>query len=186
MVTIASLWLAILLSSVAVWFCSFLVWAVFPHHKSDFKPLPDEDAARKALLPQDLAPGQYNIPHLPSRNDFKKPEYIKKFAEGPNGFLTILPKGMPAMGKPLMLSFVYNLAVGVVIAYLASRTLTTSAEYLSVFRIVGTTAWLAYGAGTVYEAAWFGRPWAAIAKQLIDALFYAVVTAGFFGWLWPA
>ena len=78
MVTIASLWLAILLSAGIVWIASFLVWAVLPYHKSDYKGLPDEEAALKALTPQNLAPGQYNIPHVSSREEIKKPEVIKK------------------------------------------------------------------------------------------------------------
>lgn len=186
MVTIGSLWTAILLSSIAVWICSFLVWAISPHHKSDFKPLPDEAAARKALKPQNLAPGQYNIPHLPSRDDFKKPEFLKRFEEGPVGFLTVLPKGMPAMGKNMGLSLLFNLLVGVFIAYIASRTLRPGEDYLAVFRLVGATAWLAYGMAVIPDAIWFGRPWKAVAKHLFDALLYALLTAGFFGWQWPA
>lgn len=41
---------------------------------------------------------------------------------------------------------------------------------LAVFRITGTVAWLAYGAATVPDAIWFGRPWSAIGKNLFDAL----------------
>ncbi len=63
MVTIASLWLSLLLATVLVWIASALVWMVLPHHKSDYRRLPDEDGARAALTP-DLAPGQYMIPHL--------------------------------------------------------------------------------------------------------------------------
>jgi hypothetical protein len=54
MVTIGALWLPILLSSIVVWVASALFWMVMPHHKSDFGKLPDEDAARQALTPQDL------------------------------------------------------------------------------------------------------------------------------------
>ena len=84
MVTIGSLWLAIILSAVIVWIASALVWMVLPHHKSEFKGLPNEDAARGALTPQDLAPGQYDIPHLSSPKDVEKAEVRKKFEEGPD------------------------------------------------------------------------------------------------------
>jgi hypothetical protein len=30
-----------------------------------------------------------------------------------------------------------------------------------------------------------GRPWAAVAKDLLDSLVYAVATAFAFAWLWP-
>ncbi len=185
MVTIASLWLAIVLSAVIVWLASFVVWAVLPYHKTDYKGLPDEEAARNALKPQDLAPGQYNIPNVASRSDLNKPEVKKKFEEGPVAFMTVLPKGVPAMGKSMVLSFVFYLVVSFLVAYLASRTLERGAEYLEVFRMVGTATWLAYGMGIVQDAIWFGRPWSAIAKNLLDALIYGLLTAGVFGWLWP-
>ncbi len=57
MVPISSLWLAIVLSSVLVLVVSFVVWTMMPYHKSDYKPLPNEDAARKALIYGSLTAG---------------------------------------------------------------------------------------------------------------------------------
>ncbi len=185
MVTISSLWLPILISAVGVWLMSFLVWVVLPHHKSDYKALPDEEAARKALTPQNLEPGLYNIPHVTSWDDLKQPEVVRKFEEGPSAFITVVPKGVPTMGKKMVLSFVQNLFVAVLVAYMASRTLSAGAEYLAVFRVAGTTAWLACGAAYISDAIWFGRTWKAIGKFQFDALLYGLVTAGIFGWLWP-
>lgn len=184
MVDLFSLWLPILLSAVVVWIISALVWTALPHHKNDYQPLPDEDAARKALLPQNLKPGLYNMPHVADWKDSKKPDVIKKFDDGPNGYFTIIPNGMPAMGKSMVLSFIYYLVVGIFIAYIASRTLSPTAHYLAVFRVVGTSAWLAYGFGIIPDAIWFGRPWSTIFKHMIDTLVYALFTAGIFGWLW--
>ena len=99
MVTIGSLWLAIILSAVMVWIASALVWMVLPHHKSEFKGLPNEAAARGALTPQNLAPGQYTIPHLSSPKDVEKAEVRKKFEEGPAGFITVVPRGARPWGR---------------------------------------------------------------------------------------
>ena len=184
MVTIISLWLPILLSAIVVWILSALVWMVLPHHKSDYKAFPDEDATRKALLPQNLKPGLYNIPNLKDWNEAKKPEVAKRFTDGPNGFFTVVPNGFPSMGKNMVFSLLYYLVVGIMVAYIASRTLSPAAHYLAVFRVVGTTAWLAYGFGMIPEAIWFGRPWSSVVKNLLDALLYALFTAGIFGWLW--
>ena len=104
MVSITMLWLPILLSVVVVWVASFLIWAVLPVHKSEFKQLPDEEAARAALTPQDIPAGQYNIPHVSNMQQMKKPEYIKKYEEGPVALITVVPKGIPAMGKSMVLS----------------------------------------------------------------------------------
>ena len=185
MVTIISLWLPILISAVLVWIASAIVWTVLPYHKSDYKELPDEEAARKVLQPQNLKPGQYDIPHIASRADVKKPEVLQKFKDGPVGFLTIVPKRLPSMGKGMILSFIYYLVIGILVAYVASRTVNPDAEYLAVFRVTGVVAWLAYGFGIFQDSIWFGRPWSSSFKHLIDTLVYALLTAGVFGWLWP-
>jgi hypothetical protein len=186
MVTIGALWIPILLSTIAVWMASALVWMVMPHHKSDYAKLPDEEAVRRALSAQGLVPGQYSIPHAASAKDLQDPETARKFADGPVGFLTVLPSGAPAMGGNVMLSMVFYLLISTVVAYMASRTLDPGADYLAVFRVTGTVAWLAYGTATVPDAIWFGRPWSGVVKGLLDALAYGLLTAGFFGWLWPA
>ena len=157
MVTIGALWLAILLSSIAVWVASAFFWMVMPHHTSDYAKLPDEDAVRRALTPQSLAPGQYNIPYAVSAKDLQDPDTARKFAEGPVGFLTVVPSGAPTMGSKIILSFVFYLLISTVVAYMASRTLDPGADYLAVFRVTGTVAWLAYGTATVPDAIWFGR-----------------------------
>ncbi len=186
MVTITSLWLAILLSAIIVWVASAIVWMVMPYHKTDFQGLPDEDATLAALRGQNLTPGQYDFPHLANRDEMKNPEVVEKFSQGPAGFLTIAPRGVPNMGKPMILSLVYFLLVNICVAYLAGRTLPAGAEYLTVFRIAGTTAWLAYGAALISDAIWFGRPWSSVLKTQVDALIYGLLTAGIFGSLWPA
>lgn len=186
MVTIGALWLPILLSAIAVWVASAIIWMVMPYHKSDFSKLPDEDAVFRALTPQGLVPGQYSFPYSASAEDLKDPETVRKFEEGPVGFLTVVPSGIPTMGSKIMLSFVFYLVISIVVAYLVSRTLDPAADYLAVFRVTGTVAWLAYGTATVPDAIWFGRPWSGIVKGLADALVFGLLTAGFFGWLWPA
>ncbi len=183
MVTIASLWLAILVSAVVVWLASSVVWMLLPYHRSDFRALSNETAARDAL--RGMVPGMYNIPHMESWNEAKTPEGMQKLEEGPNAFITILPTGKPNMGKQLSIWFVYSVVVSIIVAYLTTRTIAPGAEYLAVFRIAGTTAWLAYGMAAVQDAIWFGRPWSFVMKGQFDALLYALLTAGVFGWLWP-
>ncbi len=185
MVTIASLWLAIILASVLVFVASAIIWTVLPHHKSDYKSLPDEAAARRALQPQDLPPGQYNIPNIASPDALKDPEVAQLFTDGPVGFLTVLPKGIPNMGKNMVRSLVFYLLVSGTVAYLASLSLKPDADYWEVFRFVGTFAWAAYGFAIVPDAIWFGRPWRSVGKQLVDAFVYATLTAGAFAGFWP-
>lgn len=185
MVTIASLWLSIVLATVIVFIASAIIWTVMPHHKSDYGSLPDEAAARNVLKAQNIPPGQYNIPNIASHDALKDPEVVQLFTDGPVGFLTVLPRGVPRMGKSMLQSLVFYLLVSGTIAYLASRSLAPGAEYWEVFRFVGTFAWAAYGFAIVPDAIWFGRPWRAVVKQLVDALVYASLTAGAFAGFWP-
>ena len=183
MVTIASLWLPILISAVVVWIVSSVVWMVLPWHRKDFQALPNEETARNAL--KGVPRGQYHVPHCPSRAAMKDPEYQRKLKEGPLAIITIQPTGIPSMARPMIQWMVFNLLAAVVIAYVASRTMAPGSEYLAVFRIVGVTAWLTYGAASVQEAIWFGRPWRAVLGLQIDALIYALLVAGIFGSMWP-
>jgi hypothetical protein len=185
MVPVASQWLAILLAAAAVWITSMIVWAVLPYHRSDYRCFPDEEAVRKALQLQNLAPGLYNIPHLASRSDLEKPEVRQLFEDGPAGFMTVLPRGAPKLRRALVLAFFFYYLVSGSAAYMASRTLAPEAEFLLVFQVTGTVAWLAYGMGAVPAALWFGRPWKDVGKQLLDAFIYGLVTAAVFAWMWP-
>jgi len=51
------------------------------------------------------------------------------------------------------------------------------------FRIAGTISFVANGIAVIPESIWFGRPWTITAKNLLDALIYALLTGGVFGWL---
>jgi hypothetical protein len=181
MIPIMSLWLPIVLSAGLVFAASALVWMALPHHKTDWKALANEDALRAAL--KGAAPGLYRMPF----GEMNDPAFQKKLQEGPVAHLTVIPaSAATAMGPMMLKSFVFNVIVSAGVAYLASRTLQPGAEYLSVFRVAGTAAWFAYGFGVIPDSIWFGKPWSLTVKHLGDALLYALLTAGVFGWLWPA
>ena len=185
MVTIPALIIPILLATVLVWIASALIWTVLPWHTNDFSALPDEASALATLNPQNLAPGQYDFPHISSPADMKEDGIRQKFEAGPAGFMTVLPRGVPPMGKAMALSGVFYIIVGVAVAYVASRTLAAGADYMAVFQITGTVAWMTYGAAIIPEGIWFGRPWSSIFKGLFDAFIYGLLTAGAFSGLWP-
>lgn len=182
-IQLMSLWLPIVLSTVAVFFASSLVWMVLQYHNSDWAKLPDEEAARSAL--DGVAPGQYSVPHAASNEARKSTEWQEKCKEGPTAMLVILPSGLPAMGKQLGQWFVYCLVISFLVAYVASATLSADANYLQVFRIVGTVAVLAYAGAAAQGSIWFGHTWSRTVKDIIDGLIYGLLTAGVFGWLWP-
>ncbi len=179
-----SLWLPILLSAVFVFVISAVIHMALPWHKNDFKKVPNEDAVRAALRPFDLPPGDYMMP-LCDGGNYNSPEYLAKLNEGPNQFMTVLPKGRGSMGPMFVQWLVYLLLVGVFTAYVAFHTLPAGAPYLSVFRIVGAVAFVAHAAALWPQSIWMRRSWTTTVKSTIDGLIYALVTAGTFAWLWP-
>ncbi|NND59836.1 MAG: hypothetical protein HKN49_06160 [Gammaproteobacteria bacterium] len=183
MVSLFSLWLPVVLSAVACWIAGAIIWMVLPHHKNDFGRVPDEDATRNAL--QGIAPGQYTIPHIADPAKVSDADKAK-FDQGPVAYVTAVENGFPAMGKKLLLQMLFLLIVSDIVAYVAAYSLPAGAGYLQVFQIVGTVAWLAYGFASLQDSIWFGKPWSFTFKGLFDALIYALLTAGIFGWLWPA
>jgi hypothetical protein len=185
MVPVLSLWLPILVSAVLVFVLSSLIHMVLSYHKSDMAALPAEEEIMTALRRHDLAPGAYVMPHARSMEEMKDPAYIERRTQGPVGFLTILPSGKPDMTRELGAWFVYSLVVGVLAAYIAGRALGPAADYGSVFRFAGATAFIAYGLGTWQDSIWYGQKWSTAAKNTLDGLIYGLATGGVFGWLWP-
>jgi len=178
---IIDLWLPIVVSAGVCWVMSSVIWVVLKYHNSDYKKLVDEDAARAGL--KGHSPGYYLMPHCLDPADMKNPDVKQKFDDGPIAYITLLPNGVPAM-RPKMIGMVlYFLAVGVLCAYFVSRTLAPDADYLAVFRIAGTVAFVANSFAVIPESIWFGRPWSITVKNAIDALIYGLLTGGVFGWL---
>ncbi len=178
--TIISLWMPILVSAAVVWIASALVWMVLPWHKTDWTAPADEDGLRQAL--KGATPGLYMLPYCVDPKALNDEAMKKKFIDGPLAYITVIPNGLPKMGPKLGMTFLFYLLVGIIAAYFVSRTVGAG-DYLEVFRIAGTTAFVAYGIAYFQESIWFGRPWSLTAKSLLDALIYGLLTGGVFGWL---
>ena len=67
--------------------------------------------------------------------EMNSPEMKEKWTKGPVGFMTILPSGPPAMGKNLVLWFLYSVLIGVFVAYVGSLAMGASEDYMRVFRV---------------------------------------------------
>jgi len=185
MTFLAQFWMPILASGVLVFIASSVIHMVIKWHNSDYRKLANEDEVRAAIRASSPAPGQYVIPHCADMKDMALPEMQKKFQEGPVAFLTVRPAGMPGMTQPLILWFLFTLAIGVIAAYLASRVLPANATFGQACRLVGTFAFVAYAAGSVQHGIWMGKPWGSVLKEFADGLIYGVITGATFGWLWP-
>jgi len=181
---LASLWMPIVLSAVFVFIVSSIMHTVLKYHQSDYRKLPDEEKLLEALRGANLTRGLYVFPYG-THKDMKTPAMMEKYKQGPVGMMTVFPSGPPVMPKFLTQWFVYCLLVGIFVAYLAWHTVAPGARYPVVFRVVGATAFLAYGLGHLSDGIWKGQKWSMTIKEVLDGLVYALLTAGTFGWLWP-
>jgi hypothetical protein len=189
MVGIFSLWLPILLAGVAVFLTSSVVHMVLPHHRKDFRKLPDEDGVMEALRRFDLPPGDFLTPC--SEGDMgamKDPAFRAKAEAGPLIVMTVLPNGAltQGMGKTMGVWFLFCVLVSFFTAYAAELALAPGAHYMAVFRFAGTVAFGFYALGQWPRSIWYRASWATTLKSTADAFLFGLVTAGVFGWLWPA
>lgn len=185
MVSIAELWLPLLIAAVAVFIASSLIHMVFKWHNNEYFKLANEDEVRAAIRKGGAGPGQYVVPHCMDMKEFQSPEMLKKMEEGPVGFITLRPTGAPKMGGNLAQWFGLNLLVACIAAHLAGEALPRGAEIHHVFHMTALITFIAYAGGAISDGIWRGEPWRSVAKNLLDALIYAIVSGFTFAWLWP-
>lgn len=186
MTFLIALWLPILVSAVFVFIASSLIHMCSPMHKGDFKKLRNEDAVLEALRANGVEPGEYMFPCAGSMKDMGSPEMIEKRKRGPVGWLTVLSGGCFNLNISLLAWFAHCLVIGLMVAYVSWHALGPGAAYLRVFQIAGAAAMLGYAFSGVPDSIWKGARWGVTFKFFIDGVIYSLVTAGTFGWLWPA
>ncbi|MBS0379395.1 MAG: hypothetical protein JSS29_12965 [Proteobacteria bacterium] len=184
MISIASLWLPILVSAVFVFIASSIIHMAPLWHRRDYRGLPHEDQVTATLRPLAIPPGDYFLPWC-EQKDMKSQAFQDRMRQGPVAMITILPNGPVVMGKPLALWFVYLLLVAGFSALIAGHLLPPGTIYPRVFKVVLTAAFMGYSLGLVQNSIWLRRSWVITFKSCFDGLIYAALTAGTFGWLWP-
>ncbi len=182
---LTNLWLPILLSSVFVFIASSIIHVVLHWHKSDYGRLPGEDGILAEMRDQGVQPGFYYFPGCNDMKDMKNPEVIRKYDEGPVGFLTVLPDGVPGMSANLVQWFLFTLVIGIFTGYIGWLGLGAGADYRLVFRLTGAVSVLAYAITYIPDSIWKGLSWKITLKNMVDGVIYGLLTAGTFGWLWP-
>jgi hypothetical protein len=185
MTELTALMLPILLSAVAVFIASSILHTALPWHRNDFATMPNETSVREALRPFSIPPGDYMVPRPADSQELKSPEFREKWRVGPNMVVTVFPNAGWNMGRNLVMWFIYCIVVSLFGGYIASRALPPGAEYLEVFRFVGTTAFAGYVLALWQAWIWYRKSTTTTIKTTIDGLIFALLTAGVFGWLWP-
>ena len=185
MAELLDLWLPIIASAVVVFIVSFLAWMVLPHHKADWKSVPDEDGFLNALRSMNIPPAAYMFPCCGDAKKMKDPEYKKKWEAGPHGTLSIRA-ARPNFSLNLVLILIFYLIVGIFVGYVGAVALEPGAPFRTVFRITGTVAVIAYVFGAIPHAIFVGRMLRSVIMDIIDGVVYGLLTGLIFAWLWPA
>src|SRR5262245_20455470 len=180
-----SLWIPVVVASIAVFVVSSILHMALTYHRADYKKLPNEDAVREALGKGGLAPGLSQLPYCASAKEMQDPAKKSKYENGPVGVVTIIQNGVPAMGKYLAQWFAFTFVISFIAAYVARHTLTFGTDGLLVMQVTGTVAFTGYGLTNVLDSIWKGQPWSNTVRSLIDGVLYALATGAAFCLLWP-
>ncbi len=185
MVSLAQLWLPILLSAVGVFVASSIVHMALKFwHQPDYRGFSNEDEVRAAIRKGNNGPGLYITPYC-KPEDMKKPEFQDKMKQGPVGFTILRPNGMFNMGVNLGQWFLFCLLVALFAGYVGASTLGAGTASAQVLRVVATAAFMGFGFGALPMAIWWGHPWRAAIKDIVDGLVYGLITGAVFACLWP-
>lgn len=185
MVSLVQLWLPIVLGAVGAFIASSILHMVFQGwHRPDYHGFPNEDEVRSAIRKSNPVPGMYMLPWCPPEK-MKDPATLAKFTEGPVGMLVLRASGAFNMGKSLGMWFGFCLLVAIFSGYVAGATLGPGTDGMQVFRVTATAAFMGFGFGALPNHIWWGETFRSTAKNLVDGVVYAAVTAAVFMWLWP-
>ncbi|MCP4571559.1 MAG: hypothetical protein GY838_04345 [bacterium] len=164
---------------------SSIIHMFLGYHRSDFAEVPREGEVQAAPRPFAIPPGEYVLPRADCQKDMQTPEFQEKLNQRPVAFLTVILNGPFTMGGSLVAWFVYSVVVAVFAAYVAGQALAPGADYVKVFQFTGVTALGGYVLALWQGTIWMKRKLSTTLRSPLDGLVYALLTAGFFGWLWP-
>ena len=185
MVSLMSLAVPIVVAAVLVFVTSSVIHMVMTYHRNDFVKLPNEDEVLATFRKGNVPAGDYVAPYCNSPASMKEPAYLENMKRGPGLVVTVWPTANFNMGATLGQWFVYVLIVSIFTGYVLSRVFAAGADYMTVFRIAGTVAFMAYALAMPQANIWYQKGWGSTLRSMFDGLIYGLVTAGAFGWLWP-
>lgn len=186
MTALLSLWMPILVSAVLVFIASAIIRMLLGYHNNDWVAVPDEDAFRRAVGPLGLPPGDYSVPRCSSMKEMNSPEYQAKLDAGPVLMMTVMPNGQFHMGKSLVLWLLHCALVAAFAAWVVGNALPADAASARVFCVAAVVAFAGFGLAEIPHSIWYNRRWATTAREVFDALVFALITGAVFAWLTPA
>jgi len=185
--SVAALWLPILVSAVLVFVVSSIIHMGPFWHRTDFPRYPAEERVLDALRPLGIPPGEYMMPRPASSAEMRSESFKEKLKRGPAVMITVFPPWTGSMAANLAQWFVYCLVVNLLAAYIAGAALPLgTATPIAICRFAGTVAFIGYTIALWQMAIWYRRSVGMTLKSTLDGLIYSAVVCGVFVWLWPS
>lgn len=185
MTPLLALWLPILLTTLACFIASSVIWMCSPLHKHDYKdPGDKEGPLLEAFRAAGLSAGAYYVPWCGGAKA-KDPEAQARAKVGPWAMIYVMP-GMPQMGKMLGFWALHLLVVTLLAAYVTGAGRLPGAGFWAVFQVAATAGLLAHAGYALPMCIWHGQPWSQLPGRIVDGVIYAVITGAIFAGLWPS
>lgn len=172
-VSLADLWLPILVAGLATHVLSTIAWTALPHHKPEWGFLPSEGDLDAALKAHGAEPGKQ---YLLSEGDPDEKD------PGKCRGMVILWDHKPNMGKNIVMTLAFFFFAATTIGYLASIALGKETVPVDVFRFTATAGFLTHVLAGIPTIIWFRRKFL---MDLLDGLAYSLATGAAFVLLWP-
>jgi hypothetical protein len=117
MVSLAELWMVVLLAGVLCWFASASIHMFIKYHNADYQVLSNEPEVSAALVASSPKPALYTMPYCLDMQAMSEQPMQKKFDDGPVAMITVMPNGMPPMSKLLSQQIVFFIIGSLLIAF---------------------------------------------------------------------
>lgn len=166
----------ILLSGFVGGFVLF-IWGAVSHMalglgESSMKSMQNEETVIAAMKENMKEPGLYLFPGGVPSNDMtaeQQAEFMRRWEQGPSGFLVFHPTGMPGMSaKTLLIELASNIAAALVAAYLLAQALGSLPGLVSRILFVTLIGVIPFLAISVSYWNWYGFPAGFTFGELIE------------------
>jgi hypothetical protein len=159
-----------LVGGILVFFTGFVEHEILGWGSRTFSAVQKDDQFRQEIKGHRLEPAIYAFPSMPKEKSGPEMDsFIKKWTEGPSGFLIVAPPGDMNMGKLIGLEFLSNVIAALIAAWIVSLI---SADKTFLWRwkavvLMGIFGWMSIVAS---YGIWWQFPWAFIRDDLLGAI----------------
>ena len=156
-----------LVGGILVFFMGFVEHELFGWSTRTFSDIPTDDEFRAYVKEQKLPPAMYAFPSMPKdKSSAEMDPFIKKYTEGPSGFLIVAPPGDMNMGKLMGLEFLTGTIAALIAAWIVSL-ISADKPFLWRWKVVvlmGIFGWVSIVAS---YGIWWQFPWPFIRDELL-------------------